>query len=92
VAEDAEMNAVLNELLSEAGSEIYLRDCRFYCPEGGKATYWDIMQRARSRGEIAMGFANLQDRTQTTCTLNPENKDEERVWPTGTVIVVLSSD
>ena len=60
--------------------------------EGGKATYWDIMQRARSRGEIAMGFANLQDRTQTTCTLNPDNKDEERVWPTGTVIVVITSD
>ena len=42
VAEDRKVNAVLSEVLSEWGNEIYLRDCRRYlCPFGEDQRAYD---------------------------------------------------
>ena len=42
VAEDRKVNAVLSEVLSEWGNEIYLRDCRRYlCPVGDDQRAYD---------------------------------------------------
>jgi len=60
VAENRAMNAVLQELLSAEGQEIYVRHICFYLrPDEAISeaySFWDLTARARLRGEIAIGY------------------------------------
>ena len=66
VAENRDMNAVLQELLSAEGQEIYVRHIHFYLrPDEALSpaySFWDLTARARLRGEIAIGCINAATR------------------------------
>ncbi len=56
VAENAQLNAVFADLFDQAGSEIYLRPAGEYVETGAEVAFATIVESARRRGEVAIGY------------------------------------
>jgi voltage-gated potassium channel Kch len=54
-SENDQFEAIFEELLDPAGSEIYLRPATSYVPFGEDSNFYDITRAAASRGEVAIG-------------------------------------
>lgn len=85
VSERREMVDVWADLFSAAGHEVYLRDARYYVAAGGMASFRAVEERARLRGEVALGY-----RTEGGLVLNPKDRDAARRWTERDVVVVLA--
>lgn len=103
MAEQREVNAVLQELLSAQGNETYVRDARLYATLPEELSFWDMFCRARSRNEIAIGYkvrllpshpmwndSGIQMIDDARATLNPPDKSKKLRWQVGDAIVVIS--
>ncbi|KAJ8460963.1 hypothetical protein OPV22_033889 [Ensete ventricosum] len=88
VAEDKQINRVLEELFAEEGNEMCIKSAEYYLYEQEELCFYDIMVRARQRKEIVIGyrFANTD-----LAIINPENKSEVRKWSLDDVFVVISN-
>ncbi|XP_054792064.1 ion channel DMI1-like isoform X1 [Prosopis cineraria] len=88
VAEDKQINRVLEELFAEEGNEMCIKPAEFYLFDQEELCFYDIMNRARERGEIVIGYrlAN-QDRA----IINPPEKSVPRKWSLDDVFVVIAS-
>merc|ERR1712037_175656 len=89
VAENRDVNTVLRELFAAEGSELYLRPANEYVSEGEKASFFDLMKRARQRHELIIGY---RDAGLVRSQINPPNKEIRRYWKSGDMLVVLSLD
>ncbi|KAL5220345.1 hypothetical protein ABZP36_025058 [Zizania latifolia] len=87
VAEDKQINRVLEELFAEEGNEMCVRPAEFYLYEQEELSFFDIMVRARERDEIVIGY-RLAKTDQAI--INPEQKSEIRKWSLDDVFVVIS--
>lgn len=58
VAEDQDVSSILAELLSSDGNETYLREPDIYLNEIEEIDFWDLMARARPRGEVVFGYSD----------------------------------
>ncbi|KAK3162593.1 hypothetical protein QOZ80_1BG0091330 [Eleusine coracana subsp. coracana] len=87
VAEDKQINRVLEELFAEEGNEMCIRSAEFYLYEQEELSFFDIMVRAREREEIVIGY-RLANTDQAI--INPEHKIEIRKWSLDDVFVVIS--
>ncbi|PUZ53770.1 hypothetical protein GQ55_5G076700 [Panicum hallii var. hallii] len=87
VAEDKQINRVLEELFAEEGNEMCIRSAEFYLYEQEELSFFDIMVRARDREEIVIGY-RLANTDQAI--INPEHKAEIRKWSLDDVFVVIS--
>ncbi|KAL6840246.1 hypothetical protein ACP4OV_030056 [Aristida adscensionis] len=87
VAEDKQINRVLEELFAEEGNEMCIRSAEFYLYEQEELSFFDIMVRARERDEIVIGY-RLANTDQAI--INPEHKSEIRKWSLDDVFVVIS--
>ncbi|KAG2593251.1 hypothetical protein PVAP13_5NG110329 [Panicum virgatum] len=87
VAEDKQINRVLEELFAEEGNEMCIRSAEFYLYEQEELSFFDIMVRAREREEIVKGY-RLANTDQAI--INPEHKSEIRKWSLDDVFVVIS--
>ncbi|KAK3166089.1 hypothetical protein QOZ80_1AG0041310 [Eleusine coracana subsp. coracana] len=87
VAEDKQINRVLEELFAEEGNEMCIRSAEFYLYEQEELSFFDIMARAREREEIVIGY-RLANTDQAI--INPEHKIEIRKWSLDDVFVVIS--
>ncbi|CAJ1963752.1 unnamed protein product [Sphenostylis stenocarpa] len=87
VAEDKQINRVLEELFAEEGNEMCIKPAEFYLFDQEELCFYDIMTRGRTRKEIVIGYrlAN-QDRA----IINPSEKSEPRKWSLGDVFVVIA--
>lgn len=85
VSERKEMVDVWANLFSAAGHEVYLRDPRFYVADSSMASFRSVEERARLRGEVALGF-----RTDGELFLNPKDRDTARRWSDRDVVMVLA--
>lgn len=87
VAEDKQINRVLEELFAEQGNEICIRPGEYYLYDQEELCFYDVMVRGRERREIVIGYrlANT-DRA----IINPTPKMERRKWSTADVFVVIS--
>lgn len=56
VAENAHLNAVFADLFDHEGSEIYLRPAGDYVEAGTEVTFATIVESARRRDEVAIGY------------------------------------
>ncbi|XP_042412058.1 probable ion channel POLLUX isoform X2 [Zingiber officinale] len=88
VAEDKQINRVLEELFAEEGNEMCIRPAEYYLYEQEELSFYDIMVRARQRKEIVIGY-----RLTSTdhAIINPENKSEVRTWSLDDVFIVISN-
>lgn len=87
VAEDKQINRVLEELFAEEGNEMCIKPAEFYLFDQEELCFYDIMIRGRTRKEIVIGYrlAN-QDRA----IINPSEKSVQRKWSLGDVFVVIA--
>ncbi|KAJ7968005.1 Ion channel DMI1 [Quillaja saponaria] len=87
VAEDKQINRVLEELFAEEGNEMCIKPAEFYLFDQEELCFYDIMIRGRERGEIVIGYrvANHE-----RAIINPSQKSELRKWSLDDVFVVIA--
>lgn len=56
VTENRDLLAVFNEIFDSEGSEIYLKPAGDYVKLGRPLSYWHVVDAARQRGEVAIGY------------------------------------
>jgi voltage-gated potassium channel Kch len=56
VTENRDLRAVFDDIFDSDGSEIYLRPASDYVALGKPMTYWHVVEGARRRGEVAIGY------------------------------------
>ncbi|XP_062083851.1 ion channel DMI1 [Humulus lupulus] len=89
VAEDKQINRVLEELFAEQGNEMCIKPAEFYLFDQEEACFYEIMIRARQRYEIVIGYRLAN----TECAIiNPPEKSKPRKWSHDDVFVVIASE
>ncbi|KAK8474093.1 hypothetical protein V6N13_102973 [Hibiscus sabdariffa] len=88
VAEDKQINRVLEELFAEEGNEMCIKPAEFYLFDQEELWFYEIMIRGRQRKEIVIGYrlANSE-----RAVINPPRKSEPRKWSLDDVFVVIAS-
>lgn len=56
VTENRDLRAVFDDIFDSDGSEIYLRPASDYVATGRSMSYWHVVESARRRGEVAIGY------------------------------------
>lgn len=56
VTENRDLRAVFDDVFDADGSEIYLRPASEYVVLGKPMTFWHVVESARRRGEVAIGY------------------------------------
>ncbi|KAL0366594.1 UNVERIFIED_CONTAM: Ion channel CASTOR [Sesamum radiatum] len=84
VAEDRQINDVLEELFAEEGNELHIRGADLYLHEGEELSFYELLLRARQRREIVIGY-RLADTEKAV--INPTAKNERRKWSLKDVFV-----
>ncbi|XP_058007096.1 ion channel DMI1 isoform X3 [Hevea brasiliensis] len=87
VAEDKQINRVLEELFAEEGNEMCIKPAEFYLFDQEELCYYEIMIRGRQRKEIVIGY-RLANRDHAI--INPPEKSKPRKWSLDDVFVVIS--
>ncbi|KAI3948562.1 hypothetical protein MKW92_015942 [Papaver armeniacum] len=87
VAEDRQINDVLEELFAEEGNEMHIRQANLYLHEEEELNFFEVLLRARQRKEIVIGYrlANAE-----RAVINPPNKSERRNWSSRDAFVVIA--
>ncbi|KAK1402696.1 Ion channel CASTOR [Heracleum sosnowskyi] len=87
VAEDRQINDVLEELFAEEGNEMHIRQADLYLDEGEELSFFEVVLRGRQRREIVIGYrvANAEK-----AVINPPDKLEKRRWSVKDVFVVIA--
>ena len=94
ISENKSLNAVFADLFDADGAEIYLRPAAQYVQTGVPVTYYTVVEAARQRGEIAIGYrtagqgANASGRYGVT--VNPAKSDMVTLQPGDTVIIIAN--
>ncbi|KAM6579044.1 hypothetical protein CsatB_030881 [Cannabis sativa] len=89
VAEDKQINRVLEELFAEQGNEMCIKPAEFYLFDQEELCFYEIMIRARQRCEIVIGYRLAN----TECAIiNPSEKSKPRKWSHDDVFVVIASE
>ncbi|KAI3695110.1 hypothetical protein L1987_78098 [Smallanthus sonchifolius] len=87
VAEDKQINRVLEELFAEEGNEMCIKPAEFYVYDQEEVCFYDIMIRGRERHEIVIGYRLA---TAERAIINPVDKDKLVKWSLGDVFVVIA--
>ncbi|XP_060208767.1 ion channel CASTOR-like isoform X3 [Lycium barbarum] len=89
VAEDRQINDVLEELFAEEGNEMQIRGADLYlCEgEGEELSFYEVLLRARQRREILIGYRHAN---AEKAVINPPGKTERRRWSVKDVFVVIA--
>ncbi|KAI3951489.1 hypothetical protein MKX01_018605 [Papaver californicum] len=87
VAEDKQINRVLEELFAEEGSEMCIRPAEFYLYDQEELCFYDIMRRGQQRQEIVVGYRLS---TADRAVINPQQKLIPQKWSLDDVFVVIS--
>ncbi|KAG9147516.1 hypothetical protein Leryth_007314 [Lithospermum erythrorhizon] len=87
VAEDKQINRVLEELFAEEGNEMCIKPAEFYLYDQEELCFYDIVIRGRQRREIVIGYRLA---TAERAVINPERKSEPRKWSLDDIFVVIS--
>jgi hypothetical protein len=91
IAENRNLNAVFFELLSQTGSEIYLKPVIQYVQIDEPVDFYAIVESAALKGETAIGYRLKRIKEEGGVVINP-NKAEAIVFSFGDSIVVLAED
>ncbi|CAK9161697.1 unnamed protein product [Ilex paraguariensis] len=87
VAEDRQINDVLEELFAEEGNEMHIRQADLYLHETEELSFFEVLLRARQRREVVIGYrlANAEK-----AVINPPAKSEKRRWSLEDVFLVIA--
>ena len=88
IAEGRHKNAILNDLLSEGGSTIYMKSIARYVRTDEAVDYYTLGASAARYGEIAIGYKKVAEDGSFTIELNPSSKEATMFTDNDDVIVV----
>lgn len=88
IAEGRHKNAILNDLLSEGGSTIYMKSITRYVRTEKMVDYYTLGAAAARYGEIAIGYKKFAEDGSFTIELNPRSKAATQFSEHDDVIVV----
>ena len=95
VAENKDLYAVLSDLFDPDGAEIYLKPASDYIKFGVEVTFATIVESARRRGEIAIGYRKAELARDSSAAYgvrtNPPKSERATFGPEDKVIVVAES-
>ncbi|XP_002526461.3 ion channel DMI1 isoform X2 [Ricinus communis] len=87
VAEDKQINRVLEELFTKEGNEMCIKPAEFYLFDQEELCFYEIMIRGRQRNEIVIGYRLA---TAERAIINPPEKSKLKKWSLDDVFVVIS--
>uniref|UniRef100_A0A7N0TW69 RCK N-terminal domain-containing protein n=1 Tax=Kalanchoe fedtschenkoi TaxID=63787 RepID=A0A7N0TW69_KALFE len=87
VAEDRQINDILEELFAEEGNEMQIRPAYIYLREGEELSFYEVILRAHQRREVVIGY-RLENAEQAV--INPPSKHEKQKWTTKDLFVVIA--
>jgi voltage-gated potassium channel Kch len=95
VTENRDLRALFDDIFDADGSEIYLKPASDYVVPGRPMTYWHVMESARRRGDVAIGY-RLASRSGDAAggygvTVNPP-KDTTLTFGADDRIIVIAED
>jgi Trk K+ transport system NAD-binding subunit len=89
LSENRFLAPVFDDLLDEAGSEIYLKPADLYAAPSEQTTFADVVASASARGEIALGYQTSANGAGRNVVINPR-KSEPFTLGAGDRVIVLS--
>jgi len=95
VSENKMLNAVFADVFDPEGSEIYLKPAENYVQPGTAVNFYTVIEAARRRAEIAIGFRHVADASDASkaygVTVNPQKEEQVTFAPGDKVVVVAES-
>lgn len=91
VTENKDLRAVFDDVFDSDGSEIYLRPAVDYVALGKPMTYWHVVEAARRRGEVAIGYRLSSETGGNGVHVNPA-KGANVSFGTEDRIIVVAED
>jgi voltage-gated potassium channel Kch len=92
ITENKDLQAVFTDIFDSDGSEIYLKPASDYVKLGAPISYWHVVDAARQRGEVAIGYrlaARSNDVSQGYgVSVNPPKGTSVSFAPDDRVIVI----
>ncbi|KAL4176203.1 hypothetical protein KRP22_001157 [Phytophthora ramorum] len=85
ISESRDVRVILDELLGPKGAYFEVEPSMRYCELFEKISFWQLAKRAMTRGDILCGF---QVRGAEDTVLNPEGKDQPRLWSNVDMVVL----
>jgi voltage-gated potassium channel Kch len=89
ISENRHLESVFTDLFDPDGAEIYLRPAHYYLRETPGHTFATLVDSARRRGEVAIGYREAEPATGHGVVLNP---DKERPMPLIDRVIVLANN
>lgn len=90
IAENRHLNKIFGELLSDEGSEIYLKDAKKYVSLHNEVDFYTVVESALHKNETAIGY-KIKSLKEKGIIINPK-KDEKISFSEGDCIIVLAQD
>jgi ion channel POLLUX/CASTOR len=95
VAEQKSINAVLSDLFSSEGSEIYLKPANDYVTVDRPVNFYTVVEAARQRGESAIGYRRKADANNVArsygVVINPPKDQPIDFHPHDAIILLAES-
>jgi len=98
MSEQPDVGLLIDDLFSCDGNEVHIKpiDCYVFIGKETDLSFWQILNRARQRGEVAIGYQRIEDllngEPEKGLVINPLNKEAKISWSPGDKIVVISED
>jgi len=84
VSEDRDIGYVLEDLFSEAGQEMHLKDIRMFVAPNELLCWWELVDRCMQRAMLPVGWIrkslNEDGSINSAIEINPAHKDEKLLW------------
>ena len=90
ISENPNILPLINELLDESGSELYMKPAADYVAIGVPVDSYILTESAARKGEIYLGFRHI-DETTNNVVVNPQ-KDMSIIFSENDQIVVIADN
>ena len=88
ISENAHLAAVFDDLFDPQGAEIYLKPAEDYVTTGKPVTYATVVEAARRRGEVAIGYLAAKSPLSERTHVNPKKSQSVTLDPSDRIIVI----
>merc|ERR1712086_138065 len=84
ISEDRDIGYVMEDLFSEEGCEMHLKDIRLFVGPNENLNWWELIGRCMQRNMLPLGWCRKQraddGSIQKSYDINPADKDSKLVW------------
>ena len=91
IAEQRHKKAIINDLLSEGGSSIYMKPITRYVTTGKPVDFYTLGASAARYGEIAIGYKKVAEDGSFAIEVNPYSREAEKFSDKDDLIVVAKN-